>query len=192
MYFGCYLNGDLTIEPDNERWRWYEQPASPWGFFNGERSPQVVNEDEFYQVYKDMIDGARARPTVLEMWLDESTTAVVADSQLVRVGVHINPTDSAVDRMEDLMMVTVLFEDSIPYESHLHPGDTAYARMVVRKVIADTWGIPVSLGFGTEFDTTLEATLGAWRLDRLGVAVFVQDTVTREVLQSVGKQRIDE
>jgi hypothetical protein len=192
VYFGYYLNGDLTIEPNVERWRWYEQPASPWGLFNGVRSPQVVNEDEFYQVYDDMIVGARAQPTVLEMWLDESTTRVVADSQLVRVGVHINPTDSAVDRMENLMLTAVLFEDSIPYESHLHPGDTAYARMVVRRVIADTWGIPLSLGFGTEFDTTLEAMLGVWQLDRLGVAVFVQDTVKGEVLQSVGKRRIGE
>jgi hypothetical protein len=176
-----------------ERWRWYEQPASPWGFFNGKRSPQVTNEDDFYRVYRDMIDGARSDPTVLELWLDESTTALVADSQFVRVGIRIRATDSVVDRMESLTLVTVLVEDSIPYESQLHQGDTAHARMVVRSLVADTWGIPISLRFGSDFDTTLEVTLGEWQQDKLSVVVFVQDTASadKEVLQAVTKRRFD-
>ncbi len=190
VYFSYYMLGDLTIEPNVERWRWYGTPASPWGFFDGSPSPQVTEPDSFYSWYKDMIDGARSQSTVLEMWLDSATTVI--DSPLVRVGVHINPTDSVVDRMETLMLVAIIYEDSIPYESQLHGGDTVYARMVVRHVVADTWGIPVSFEFGTEFDTTLEIVLGDWQQDMLGAAVFVQDTTTKEVVQSVVKRRICE
>jgi hypothetical protein len=49
----------------------------------------------------------------------------------------------------------------------------------------------VSLRYATPFDTVLEATLGNWRREFLGVAVFVQDTATREVLQSVTRKRIN-
>ncbi len=180
----------MTIEPVDERWRWYEEPVSPWAFFDGNRSPQVTEPDSFYNWYRDMIDGARAQPTVLEMWLDSAVTAI--EPPVVRVGIHLFPQDTAADRMENLVLVAVLFEDSIPYESGIHQGDTAYARMVVRNVIADTWGIPVTLEYGVEFDTTFEAALGDWRQDKLGVAAFVQDTATKQVLQSVVKYRLSD
>lgn len=188
MWFNYYRYCDLTFEAIDGRWRWYEQPVSPWGFFDGARSPQVTEPDSFYSWYGNMFDGARSQTSPLEMWLDSATTGV--DSPMVRIGVHINPTDSVVDEMESLMLVGVVFEDSIPYVSQLHQGDTVYTRLVVREIIADTWGVPISVEFPVEFSTTLGATLGEWRTDMLGVAAFVQDTATKKVLQSVVQYRL--
>jgi hypothetical protein len=133
-----------------------------------------------------MIGQARSRSTFLELTLDSATTGV--DSTRLSVGVRIVPTDSTVDAMSSLMLVAVVFEDSVPYRS-LVGGDTAYARFCARAVIGDTWGTPLTLQFGTDYDTVLSAPVGNWSLSHLGVAVFVQDTSNMRVLQSAGKLR---
>jgi len=115
-----------------------------------------------------MIGQARSRTTVIEMSLDSVATRL--DSAELRVGVHITPTDSALDRMNGLMLVAVVFEDSARYSSF--GGDTAYARFCARRVIGDTWGVPLTLRFGSDFDTVLTTPLGAWERSRLGIAVF--------------------
>ncbi len=157
----------------------------PTAFFDGfYRSPQI--SDSFYEVYDNMIGQARSLTTVLEMSLDSATTRL--DTAEVRIGVRITPTDSAVDTMSSLMLVAVVYEDSVPYFSML--GDTAYARFCARRVIGDTWGVPLMLRFGSDFDTVLTTPLGAWERSRLGIAVFVQDTSSLRVLQSAGKTRL--
>ncbi|MBN2465888.1 hypothetical protein JXD38_09750, partial [candidate division WOR-3 bacterium] len=125
---------------------------------------------------------------VLEMMLDSATTRL--DSAELSIGVHITPTDSAVDEMSGLMLVAVVYEDSAPYYSFLQQ-DTAYVRYCVRSVIGDTWGIPLKLSFGQDYDTVLTTPLGAWKRRHLGAAVFVQDTSSLRVLQSVGKRRFE-
>ena len=159
----------------------------PSAYFDGfDKAPQLT--DSFYSVYRDFVDLARSSPTVLEMSLDSATTTL--DSTTMSVGVHITPTDSTLDAARGLMLVAVVFEDSAPYYSSLR-NDTAYARFCAREVIGDTWGVPVSFKFGTDFDTVLTASIGSWRPEHLGVAVFVQDTATNRVLQSVGKRRFE-
>lgn len=158
----------------------------PTAFFDGfYRAPQI--QDSFYQVYDDMIVQARSQTTVLEMSLDSAKTGL--DSIQISVGVHITPTDSVVNAMGSLMLVAVVYEDSVPYISLLSP-DTVYARFCARHVIGGTWGIPVTLRFGADFDTVLTAPNSTWNRSRLGVAVFVQDTSSLRVLQSVGKSRL--
>ncbi len=158
----------------------------PTAFFDGfYRAPQIT--DSFYGVYDGMIGQARSLTTVMEMSLDSATTRL--DSTELSIGVHITPTDSAVDKMKGLMLVAVVHEDSAPYYSMLQE-DTAYARFCVRRVIGDTWGVPLTLSFGADFDTVLTTPLGAWERSRLGVAVFVQDTSSLRVMQSVGKLRL--
>jgi len=158
----------------------------PTAFFDGfYRAPQV--SDSFYEIYDNMVGQARALTTVLEMSLDSATTRL--DSTELSIGVHVTPTDSVVDRMNGLMLVAVVYEDSAPYYSMLRQ-DTAYARYCARRVIGDTWGIPLALRFGVNYDTVLTTPLGAWNRPHLGVAVFVQDTGSLRVLQSVGKTRL--
>lgn len=153
---------------------------TPSAVFDGRLGPQVEHPDSFYPVYRDMIDGARAVTAVVEMQLD--TLRTCSDSQTVSIGIRAVPTDSVVDTMTGLRLVAILFEDSVPYEML---GDTFYARMVVRSVLNDTFGIPLVLKFGREFDTTLTVPVQGWNVTRLGAAVFLQEYSSRQVLQSV-------
>jgi hypothetical protein len=174
-----------TSAGDERSGRYHVDGLWPTAFFDGiNKAPQL--SDSFYQVYDDMIAGARSDSAVLEMSLDSVSTRV--DSTELSIGVHITPTDSAVDAMDGLMLVAVVFEDSAPYYSVLRQ-DTAYVPFCARRVIGESWGIPLTLRFGTDFDTVLTTPLGNWNRSRLGVAVFVQDTSNLRVMQSVGKLR---
>lgn len=177
----------VTPEGDARSVRYNVAAFWPSAYFDGfDKAPQL--SDSFYPVYRDYVDLARSRPTVLEMSLDPVTT--VLDSTTMSVGVHITPTDSSLDAARGLMLAAIVFEDSAPYYQPLG-GDTAYARFCARKVLGDTWGVPVRFTFGTDFDTVLTTPIGSWRREHLGVAVFVQDTATNRVLQSVGKMRFE-
>ncbi len=146
----------------------------------------MTDPDSFYSSYDAQITRCRADSTPIEMWLDSTGTVVAPPN--VRVRVVVNPTDSVVNSMRNLALVAVVYEDSVPYEQL--PGDTVHVRFVARAVVGDTWGIPLSLRLGQEFDTTLAVTLGQWRTGYLGVAAFVQDTANKEVLQAVVRRRI--
>jgi hypothetical protein len=160
----------------------------PTAFFDGfYRAPVVDDINAFYGVFDNMIGQARSLTTVMEMSLDSAATGL--DSGELRVGVHITPTDSSVNSMAGLMLAAVVFEDSAPFYSMLQ-GDTAYARYCARRVIGDTWGVPLALRFGNDFDTVLTTPLGPWNPAHVGVAVFVQDTSSLRVLQSVGRRRL--
>jgi hypothetical protein len=157
----------------------------PAAFFDGfYRAGQV--SDTFYETYDHWIQQARALGSILVVSLDSSTTGL--DSTQMRLGVHITPTDTAVNSMSTLMLVAVVYEDSAPYISSLS-GDTAYARFCARCVIGDTWGVPLKLRFGKDYDTVLTTPLGNWDRSRLGAAVFVQDTSNLRVMWSVARQR---
>jgi hypothetical protein len=178
----------LSTGAGDERSRRYNVAGLwPTAFFDGfYRAPQVSDRDSFYTVYDNMVGQARSLTTVMEMSLDSATTRL--DSTGLSIGVHITPTDSAVDAMSGLMLVAVVYEDSAPFFSALRQ-DTAYVRYCARCVIGDTWGVPLQLSFGQDYDTVLTAPLGAWNRSHLGAAVFVQDTSSLRVLQSVGIAR---
>jgi hypothetical protein len=179
---------ELSTAAGDERSRRYNVAGFwPTAFFDGfYRAPQV--SDSFYEVYDNMIGQARSLTTVMEMALDSATTQL--DSTELSIGVHITPTDSAVDTLSGLMLVAVIYEDSAPYYSVLRQ-DTDYVRFCARRVVGDTWGVPLTLRLGTEYDTVLTTPLGTWNRSHLGAAVFVQDTSSLRVLQSVGKLRFD-
>ncbi len=167
------------------RIRWYGVGLYPSAAFDGELGPAIEHPDSFYPVYRDMIDAARSQTTGIEMALDTLATGV--DSAALHIGVRITPTDSSVNQAGILRLLAVVYEDSLPYE---FIGETLYARTVVREVVGDSLGLPLQLRFGDEFETTLVVPRGDWQLDKLGCAVFVQDTLEKQVLQSVGKHRI--
>jgi hypothetical protein len=141
--------------------------------------------DRYYAVYDSMVRQARSRTTVLELSLDSAATHL--DSTELSIGIHITPTDTVVDHMAGLMLVAVIYEDSAPY-AYLG-GATHYIRFCARGVIGGTWGIPLALRLGTDYDTMLTAPLGEWDRSHLGAAVFVQDTSSLRVIQSVVKRR---
>uniref|UniRef100_A0A7C4GC57 Uncharacterized protein n=1 Tax=candidate division WOR-3 bacterium TaxID=2052148 RepID=A0A7C4GC57_UNCW3 len=184
-YFGAGSPAEFITPAGAERERWYNVTWQPSAVFDGRPGPQVQQPDSFYPVYRDMIDAARSRKTVLEMTLDPDLTR--ADSAQVSIGVRIEPTDSLIDAMANLALVAVVFEDSLPYE---YLGDTLHAWRVVRRVLSDTWGIPVSLRLGTVFETTLVVPNPGWRPRLTGVAAFVQNTESKQVLQSAARLRL--
>lgn len=164
--------------------RYHVDDIRPSAFFDGpDRAP--LTADSFYAVYDSMVRQARSQTTVLEMSLDPTLTHL--DSTELSIGVHITPTDSAVDSMAGLMLVAVVYEDSAPYV--YWDGYTHYIRFCAREVIGDTWGMPLTLRLGTDYDTVLTAPLGDWNRSRLGAAVFVQDTSSLRVLQATGIRR---
>ena len=179
---------ELWAPEGDERSKRYNVGGSwPTAFFDGfYRAPAVTEVDSFYVVYDNMFGQARSLTTVMEMSLDSATTRL--DSTKLSIGVHITPTDSTVNAMNSLMLVAVVYEDSAPYASALG-GDTAYARFCARCVVGDTWGVPLKLHFGADYDTVLTAPLGVWNRSHLGAVVFVQDTSNLRVFQSKGKLR---
>lgn len=193
MAFVIYYSGEahpqLSSPAGKARNEWYGVGAeAPLAFFNGIlRSPPIIIPDSFYPVYQNMIDAARARKTCLEMALDSTGTTV--DSTTLRLRVRLTPTDSLIDTITSLRLVAIVFEDSISYYSSF-VGDTTYAPMAVRQVIGDSFGIPIAFKFGRDFDTLLTTGVSGYNINRLGVAVSVQDFVTKEVWQSVVKWRI--
>jgi hypothetical protein len=152
-------------------------------YFDG-RDP--APQETLYDAFLTRIEAARSRKTMLEMELDTAATGIVGGE--VRVGVRINPLDTLVDDIESLMLVTVLFADSVMH-TRLGSSDTGYAPVAV-DVVGGAWGVPVRLAYATEFDTVVSAALGNWPQDRLGAAVFVQDTSTKAVLQTVTTRKV--
>ncbi len=183
------MHPELESPEGKARANWYGKGVeSPLAFWDGtRRSPQVVIPDSFYPLYKSLTDAARAQKTILEIGIDSLTTTI--DSAGLRIGVHITPTDSAVDTMKSLRLVAVVYEDSLPYYS-LAQGDTVYSSTTVRQIVGGGFGIPLELKFGGDFDTILHTAASRYNITRVGAAVFVQDFETRAVLQSAGKRRI--
>ncbi|MEO0079421.1 MAG: hypothetical protein ABIK44_01930 [candidate division WOR-3 bacterium] len=189
IYYSSLSQPELVTPAGEGRSRWYGVSLWPTAFFSGRRQEQITSPDSFYAAYQAEFLGARSRTTVLAMALDSATTLI--DSQRVSIGVRVHPTDTVANRLTGVNLVGIVFEDSVPYYSPLR-GETVYASVAVRQVIGDTWGVPIRLSFGADLDTVLTTPTGSWRFDKVGVAAFVQDTTTKEVLQAVMKRRIME
>jgi len=185
VYIAYFRNKGLATPAGDARTGWYVATPAPRAVFSGRLVDQVTERDSFYSFFSGEAVRSRADSTPFEMWMDTLTTAIAPPA--LRIGVHINPTDSVVDEMRNLFLVAVVYEDSFGAPG-LH-GDTIFAP-IARAVVTDTWGVPLSLRFGSEFDTTLETTLGEWETSRLGVAAFVQDTSTKDILQATVIRRI--
>jgi hypothetical protein len=187
IYYDAETHPELASRAGIARAEWYGTGVErPLAFFNGTlRSPQITLPDSFYPVYRDMVDAARARKTVLEMVID----SCAIDSTTLTLRLKFTPTDSSIDTMTALRLVAIVFEDSVPYYSFLI-GDTFYAPMTARKVIGDSFGIPFACQFGQDRDTILTTTITDYNINRIGVAVAVQDLSTRAIIQSAIKWRI--
>jgi hypothetical protein len=179
--------GDTLATPAaNARANWYGHQLGfePVVYFDG---GGAVAGETLYDEFRNRIEGARSRESLLEMPGDSLTARILTDGT-AEVGVYIRPTDPQVDEMRSLMLVAVMFEDSVSHRAV--GGDTAYVP-IAREVAGGPWGVPVGFEFPQAFDTTFNIELGNWRDDYLGIAVFVQDTATKEVLQSVTRRRFD-
>lgn len=186
VYYSALSHPELESNAGRARANWYgvEPTLLPLTFFDGtNRAPPVTQPDSFYPVYRNMTDGTRARKTFLEIKLDSTRV----DGEQVAIRVWIEPTDSTVERVSNLRLVALVYEDSVPYYSLLM-GDTVFISRVVRTVVGDSFGVPVNLRFGVSYDTLLRAPVQGWNIDRIGVAVAVQDGATRTVFQSAIKR----
>jgi hypothetical protein len=189
IYYTGESHPELSSLAGRARGEWYGVGLeAPLAFFDGtSRAPQITVPDSFYPVYRDMIDATRSQPTCLEIEVD--SIATVIDPTVLQLRLRITPTDSVVDTMTSLRLVAIVYEDSLPYYSFLI-GDTVYAPMVVRQVVGDSFGIPLHLKFGRDFDTTVVTGVRGYNINRVGVVVSVQDFISKSVLQSLVKWRI--
>ncbi len=140
----------------------------------------VTDPDSFYSVYKQYVLGVRSRTTSLTMEFDTALTKIEANQ--LKIGLTVNPTESLPD-LANLRLFLVIFEDSLFYQSE-------YYLKVVRKLLPNTQGLNLTVNFPNSFDTLLTIQLENWNTTQLGVAAFVQNMQTKEVLQAVVKRNL--
>lgn len=165
------------------QWYGYGLGFEPVTYFDG-RDPQTGG-DTLVEAFRNRIEAARARPSMFEMELDTAKTGV--EDGMVRVVVRINTLDTLVNDMRTLMLVPVLFQDSVGFA---YPGQDTFFVPIAVDVIGGPWGVPVRPRYATEFDTVFTAPLGNWNQDRLGVAVFIQDTTTKRIMQTTVTRKL--
>lgn len=166
----------------------YSVAEEPTSFFSGgERiSPvECPNADSYYVRYQDNILGARSQATSLTMEFDTANTKI--DTNQINIGLNITPTESLPDRT-NLRLFVVVYEKTANYLSAFPPHDTMHSLFVVRKILPDTLGLNLTVDFPGSFDTTFTTQLENWDKIQIGIASFVQNIQTKEVLQAVVKR----
>jgi hypothetical protein len=167
-----------------ERGRFYNFGTEPSCVFDG-GSPYFIN-DSFYVRYQDQILGARAQATSLTMEFDTANTKI--DSTQLKIGLIVTPTESLPDP-SNLRLFVVVYEQIAPYLSSFPPFDTMHSLFVVRKILPDTLGLYLTTDFPNSFDTTFATSLENWDKTQIGVASFIQNIQTKQVLQAVVKRK---
>jgi hypothetical protein len=157
-------------------------------FCGGEKiSPvECPNPDSYYVRYQDNINGARSRATSLTMEFDTTTTKI--DTNQINIGINVTPTESLPDQA-NLRLFVVIYEDSAFYLSSFPPFEPKHSLFVVRKILPDTLGLNLTVEFPNSFDTTFTYPVGNWDKAQIGIASFVQNIQTKEVLQAVVKRK---
>ena len=180
------LYDSLATQSSLARAQWYGYGLGfePATYFDGHDLQS--GSDTLIDAFRNRIEAARSRPTMFEMELDTTVTGI--EGNTVRVGVRIHTLDTLANDMNSLMLVPVLFHDSFP-ELYFGSEDTFFVPIAV-DVIGGPWGVPVRLRYATGFDTVFTATMRNWQKDRLGVAVFIQDTTTKRVMQTVVTRKL--
>ena len=166
-----------------ERGRFYNYGVEPSSVFDG-GSPYFI-EGNYYTLYQDQILGARSQATSLTMEFDTAKTKI--DSNQINIGLNVTPTESLPDRA-NLRLFVVVYEKIANYLSAFPPHDTLHSLFVVRKIVPDTLGLNLTVDFPNSFDTTFTTEAENFDETQIGVASFVQNIQTKEVLQSVVKR----
>lgn len=180
------VEGDTFTNLETKaRGRYYNYGFEPSCIFDGGSPVYVENLDSFYVRYSDQILGARSQKTSLTMEFDTTVTKI--DAPQLIIGLSVTPTESLPDPTS-LRLFVVIYEDSARYLSSFPPFDTLYALFVVRKILPDTLGLNLTVNFPNKFNTTFATQLGNWQTSQLGVAAFVQNRQTKQILQAVVKR----
>jgi hypothetical protein len=182
------LETDTFVNAESKtRGRWYNYGYEPACIFDGSSPIHVDNSDSFYVRYQDNILGARSQPTSLTIEFDTTITKI--DSTQLMIGFSLTPTESLPDPT-NLRLFTVIYEDSASYVSNFPPFPTKHSLFVVRKILPDTLGLNLTVNFPNTFDTVFVTRLGNWQPEHIGVASFVQNIATKNVLQAVVKRKL--
>jgi hypothetical protein len=176
--------GDTFLNVESkERGSYYNYGVEPSAVFDG-GTPYFI-EGNYYTLYQDQILGARSQATSLTMEFDTANTKM--DTNQINIGLNITPTESLPDRA-NLRLFVVVYEKTANYLSAFPPHDTLHSLFVARKMLPDTLGVNLTVDFPGSFDTTFVTTVGNLDKTQIGVASFVQNIQTKEVLQSIVKR----
>ena len=178
---------DTFRNPESKaRGRLYNPGIEPSCIFDGGSPVSVQNPDSFRFRYQDQILGARSRPTSLTMEFDIVKTKI--DSTQLNIGLNVTPTESLPD-LSNLRLFIVVYEKITPYLSFFPPFDTLHSLFVVRKILPDTLGSNLTIDFPNSFDTTFVTSVENWDKTQIGVASFIQNIQTKQILQAVVKRK---
>lgn len=160
----------------------YSIQTSPTVVFDGLYNIQTEDPDENYPVFKNYIVNERSKLTPLSLELETSVSG-----SSVNTKIHIFPVDS-IDGVYHLFLVVT--EDSVYFKQTGAP-DSIFC-YVMRKMVPDENGIEVKIVYPDTIIKELNFNLNpTWEFDKVGIVCFIQNMVTREILQARIKKIFD-
>lgn len=170
--------GDTLCPPEaHARMEWYGSPQTPCLIVDGTDRVREENPDAYYTTFGGHIDLARAQPPRLRIGLEDSVRA-----DTIRVRLVFEATDTI--SIQGASFFVAVFEDSLRAE------DGLYYNQVVRQILPDQNGFPLVLKSGA-LDTTV-TFVNRWPGAKLGIASFIQDMTSKEILQAAVKRKLQE
>ncbi len=161
----------------------YSIQTSPVVVFDGLYNVQTEKPEDDYPTYKNYITTERGKKTGLRLNLEKEI-----EGSMVSLQVKVVAVDSIVS--SDYRLFIVLSEDSVYFKQTGAPDSIFY--FVMRKMIPDEKGIKINPAFPDsiieEMNFVLQPT---WNADRLNIVAFVQDMLTKEVIQAVAARLKD-
>jgi hypothetical protein len=179
VVLGYHTGDQMTTSETTARTAWYGAASQlPTVMIDG--TARIIGASSVqaaYAAYKDSILAGLGETTPVDIRVAGSV-----DGSNGTVTVQLIVTDSV--GVADLRLYVVVFEDSV--ENTVPLGDPFY-RFVVRDMMPDEEGEVISIEKGDTTDIVRPFSVeDEWDGTKLGAVVFLQSSVTKEVLQAGG------
>lgn len=144
--------------------------VTPYVWFDGLDYVWLPDPSEESQ-YVPYIENARSVLPSFNLYIDSAT----ANTSIGTIYLRIVAVDTSLTG-EKIAYVSIL-EDSLP--STVSPGVFFY------HVCRDQYQFPVTLSYPDTLDTTITFVHNSIPVDKMKTVIFIQDTTTREVMQTI-------
>ncbi len=160
----------------------YSIQTSPIVVFDGLHKVQTEKPEDNYPTYKNYIITEQGKTTALKLSIE---------SRINTYSVHLKVTIIPIDSIEsnNFRLFLILTEDSVYFKQIGAPDSIFY--FVMRKMIPDEQGIQINPVYPDSIIKEIDFNLQSnWKVNKLGIVVFVQDMETKEVIQAITKRKI--
>lgn len=162
----------------------YSIQTSPIVVFDGTTIVQTEKPEDNYPAYKNCILSERTKKTNLRLNLENTV-----EGNLISLKIFVVPIDSI--EASEYRLYIILTEDSVYFKQTGAPDSIFH--FVMRKMIPDEKGIKITPVFPDSIIEELNFMLQpGWNIDKCGIVAFVQDMITKEVIQTIIDRRIVE